>query len=626
MLQNQTTIFIVVGVIIAIVVAVIIYFVMKNKKDNYENFNMIENYEEQENEEIKNYLISDYALKYVENFELLNLNNTKFTPVLTNHLNRVIHVADLISRGENLEIIKKEAGRVGLNKRLIDRVLTNHQTAKKFAVNVHAELNNKYNTIGKILKNVASEHLEEIKDQLPNKVEKFTENYQLEKGSKLFSNRIRKQNHSISNLKKNLHHKLLNNPSRLAHDQEVTQLARKANVNKHVLNKILSSPGETENFIQNITTLEHYDPLNYIENYHWGGPSSIAHAFSSAWHAVSHAVSHVAEEAVHGVESVAKTVEHGVVSLSEDVEKGIVKAAEWVGSEATVIGDKIKDGVLSVIKDVAAAAEAAFNAVKAGVLYGIDEIKKGIMFLVNLVGDIWEKIKALMMRGVDMLINFVKSEIRHIVSQFFRVNDGCPTENKQLPCHTYEVNSKKIHNFLLHRFENIVLVELGPVITILEEIPFVGGKVRQAIDELMNPIFDLAYNPLQGVINSLINTIIHRMAPNSNNVVLEFTEWFTIEDYYFDIDGLKDNILDNIDKVNKLEDHSPKKCDLQCKLMHNIKKSHMSCLNSCIKTIPYVAPHNRENMRLILKNIVKDEHQKNIGKILNELILIVKDK
>ena len=183
--DNQTLIWVIVAALVVITIGVIIYFVMRSKKENYiqDEEDLIENYAEEE-KELHKYLIDSYAAKYIEEFELVNTHIDHCHP-LNDHFHKVLHVANMICHEPNLEVIRREAERIGLHPVVIQRVLKDQESARKFSTALHAHLSTHNESIGKLLKSVAPELVSESVAFSP-KIEKFRfEYFQEERGREL---------------------------------------------------------------------------------------------------------------------------------------------------------------------------------------------------------------------------------------------------------------------------------------------------------------------------------------------------------------------------------------------------------------------------------------------------------
>ncbi len=556
--DNQPLIWGVIIALVVIVIGVIIYFIIKNhQKENFiddeEEENLVENYEDDET--INNYIVNSYTSKFIEDYELLNLKNEHCNP-LHDHFHKILHVANVVCREPNLNSIRHEAERIGLHKDVVERVLKDEESARKFASTVHMHLAGQHDKILPIIKSVAPEIVSEVKLESSPSIEKFKiEYFEENRSMELLKKRVKIQDRAIRRLKQciNTHIKGGHKLNMLPQHPEVKVKARMAHVNRETLEKIVSCAEEALNFVSGKTDLEHYSPEDYIENYSWKSfTRSIKHGFEKA----GSAIKHTAEQAGAGIK-------HGF----EVVKGGIEKGAEWVKHTAEDVGKSIKEAaatvgtfVVNTANKVAEGAKKAFEAVKAGIQKGIEAVVNGIKEFVELLKEFGALLKELIMKGVTALVDFVREIFPSLVAQFIRCKDGTP--NKLTPCDSkvYQINSKKLKQFLAKKMLDLVFTLLGQpyfkvIMDLLMKIPPLKDKLMSGITTVFE---HTAWPLLKDLIDKLINSIIHAIVP-SIQFNVELSEWFkymnilenfeqSVEDGTFEKD-LKQHIRSTLNRV-----------------------------------------------------------------------------
>ncbi len=537
--DSQTLIWVIVAVLVVIVIGVIIYFIMRSKKENYiQEEDLVENYEEEK--ELHKYLVDSYVTKYIEEFEMINTHVDHCHP-LNDHFHKVLHVANIICHEPNLEVIRHEAERIGLHPAVIQRVLKDQESARKFSAALHAHLSTHNESIGKLLKDVAPELVRESVALSP-KIEKFRfEYFQEERGRELLRQKLLKNNKRIGHLKQTLHQHLRNghNPNSLPRHPEIKRSARLAHVHPETLSKITNSVEEVEKFIQGETTLENYDPELYIENYSWSSfTDSISHTFSEAGHAIEDVGKKVGGAVVDTVKKVGdvasevgKTIADGVVTAADTVAEATKKAALAVEKTATDVGkeiaqaaEKVGTVIVNTARTVAAGATAAFDAVKRAVTDGINALVDGVEVFIALLKDFGAILKELIVKAIHMLINFLQEYFPALLGQYIRCKNGIKNQLTPCPSSIYEINDKKLKEFCAKKLLQFVFYLIGqPEFVLLLKIPGIKDIIISGVVSVFNTFWPKYIDPL---LTKLLNKVIHEADPSTKDFKVEVTEWY----------------------------------------------------------------------------------------------------
>ncbi len=566
--DDQTIMWVIIAAIIVIVIGVIIYFLVRNKKENYiqdDEENIIENYEDEE--AFHHYLIESYFSDYVEEYELLH-NKIDNSHPLNEHFHKILHISNVISRAPNLNIVREEAKRIGLHPEIIKKHLEDEKSAHKFstALNLHLANNRSSEHIGQILKVVAPEVVEDVKDR--HQIEKFqTEYLEEKKGLKVLQHKLDLTKRFVHRFKKclekHLHHG--HKVSALPHNPEVKHAARKAHVDKETLHKITSCFEETVKFIKGEKTLEDYTPEEYIENFWFGG--DVVHAVAGAVDHVVSKVSEVAHTVAHGVidaaDSVAEAAKKAgkaIADTAQDVAKGVAEAAEKVGKV-----------VVQAAETVAKGATAAFNAVKNAVTNGINSLVEGIDEFVTLLKDFGEILRKLIVQAIHKLLDFLQEYFPALLGQYIRCKDGTP--NKLTPCASgvYEINDKKLKEFCAKKVLQLVFALIGqPEFALLLKVPGIKDLLVTGVVKIFNKFWPKYVDPL---LSDLLNKVIHAADPSIKDVKVSVTEWYKHILENFKADTKRHEFK------KKLKEHL-RKCIKNC---HKYEKDDKEEKSDCIK-------------------------------------------
>ncbi len=508
--SEQTYIWIAVAVLIIIVIGVIVWFLTK-KKENFKIDDEDEDIEDYENNElIENYLIEGYSSNFIENFQLLQLKNNNCHPVNDN-FNKILHIANVICHSESLDDVRKEAERIGFNQQLAERVLNNEQNAKNFSNKVHFELSKSHQQMIQLIDNTAPELMIEIKKNtnLP-KVENFSLELYQEDGHRALNNMLKRKDKIIRKLKNALYlnSKKLDDIKKILYQPEVGKISRKIHLSPAVLNKILCSREELSRFLNNETTLENYSPEDFIENYSWGSfIHSVRHAFTAAAH----------------------WVRNTAVSIGNK----IASAAKSVGHWAEGIGEKIKNGIVNAYESVKHVAVEAFDKIKEGIMTAINAVVNAAKWIAEMGKEIFEKIKELVIKAVHKFADVMKILLGKILQPYLKIQN-CPAGSN--PCYTTVViNDKKLETLVINKLEDLIFTEFAPEIEILLKLPFVGGKIRGWITELIQPVFtELIWSHITPILGDIATGIIHAIVPIARNIKIQFAEWFELPDALYE--------------------------------------------------------------------------------------------
>lgn len=656
------------GVIIAlvvIVISVIIYFIIKNRqKENFiddEEENFVENYED--NETINNYIVNSYTSNFIEEYELLNMKNEYCNP-LHDHFHKILHVANVICREPNLNSIRHEAERIGLHKDVVERVLKDEESAHKFASTVHMHLAGQHDKIGKILKSIAPEIVSEVKLESSPSIEKFKiEYFEENRSMELLKKRLNRQDRAIRRLKQciNTHIKGGHKLAALPQHPEVKVKARMAHVNRETLEKIVSCVEEALNFVSGKTDLEHYSPDDYIENYSFF--NSIGNAFKKAGGAIKHGFEKAGggikkgfEKAGDGIKKGFEVVKGGVEKGFEVVKGGILTGVDFVKHTAEQVGQAIKEAakkvgkfVVDTANKVAEGATKAFNAVKEGIEKGIETVVNGIKEFVELLKEFGALLKKLIMEGVNALVDFVKEIFPSLVAQFIRCKDGTP--NKLTPCDSkmFQINSKRLKQFLAKKMLDLVFTLLGQpyfkvIMDLLMKIPPLKNKLMSGITYVFE---HTAWPLLKDLIDKLINAVIHAIVP-SIQFNVELSEWFkymnilenfeqTVEDGTFEKD-LRQHIRSTLNRARNGDLSQGDKLGPRQLLGHELKNGTRQLLGHEPQngTRPFLSHEasgscqllghhdiKKERIHDLLEHIVKDSYKPQLKTILDEIFNII---
>jgi hypothetical protein len=660
-----------IGITLAvIVIGVIIYFIWKHNRDkkheqedyidiDQEDY-LIENYEE--NQYIHKYFVDSYVANYIEDYELLL--GGEDHPI-NQHFNKVFHIGKLADVEPNLNVVRHEADRIGLHQGLAKRILETPESARRFSATLNAHLSKK-EPMFKILQATTPELVEDVKNVMKEHkleqtgVEKFRFEYYEEenRGLELLNKKLKIQERVVRKLKECLHRHLHNGHevSKLPHHPEVKKRARLAHVDKETLHKITSCLEETKKFILGETTLEHYSPDLFIEN--WGLFSDIGNAFKS----VGNAVANVAQTAARTVVDTAKYVGNKIADTAVEVGEGIKNAAATVGNAVVDVATKIVKG-----------ATAAFDTVKSTISNGFDNALKGIVWLgqeIAKLGDIaWGYIKEIISEGIKLLLNFMQEYFPALLGKYIRCKIN-PPQALLTPCegNNFEINDTKLEVFMLKKLEDIIaniLATAGfPAVKLLLAIP----GARDLLNKAIGPLFkDYVWSHIRELISKyLLQPLIDAIAKGSN-IKVSLAEWYRymnmLEDYEEEVRSgtfkpkWKEHIRACIKKCREMEAGSDRRaCMRECKQKvetFSVLQESVQCRNKCLREndklrdravcmkkcakIPenftgqggHGILHNldvekREKIHSILSMVISEQHKDHLPLLVNEILNICK--
>ncbi len=527
--ENQQMIWIIVGVVVVIAIAVVVYFIMKNKKENFyfeEDFE--EDYEENyiDNEIIENYLIDNYVAEYIEDYELLNAGNPHVENMVANEFNKIQHVACLISRESDLEIIRREAERIGVNVELIHRILKDEHSAHKFYIKLFQSLEKHHNNIGKVINEIAHESLVDIKNVVSPKVENYQADddddddvtptfhptfHPTKKPRKLLKHKLKHIDKCIHRLKKCLHehhHK--------GHSHNVTKAAKKAKVDKETFQLLVNNRCEAERFIRGETTLENYNPDFYVENY--GITDTLANLGS--------VIKSKADKAAAALQTIAEKIGTKVSSTT----KAIIKT---LGPKFTELKANISKGY-----------DTALSKIQSGYTVITDKIKS-----IN-IADVWAKIKAFFLDAKDKLIDFIVERFDKLLGNYIKCKtcpeqdkfdiETCPNGPGGKPI--IQINDGKLSSFLLDTIRgiisNLLVIGTGPagaLAVLIASAPVISDLLNELVEQLWD---DYVWENVRNFINdNMIKPLIEKLKPGLK-YDLELAEWFKIQEM---IENFEDN-------------------------------------------------------------------------------------